>query len=144
MWTNFGFVKDCGSSSSLSTLAMQKSFVNKKVYFLSFLKTEMAQVVEILLHGRQGPVHPSWFTAWLLVTWQYKEPGHQQPGCDIFWPEYFSFSIRRVNGDTTVLHWTIGMNCLLSCVVMMCFCFEISRLSVLFLCGQWYVPWKML
>ena len=31
----------------------------KYLHFLSFLKTEMSQVVEILPHWRQGPVDPA-------------------------------------------------------------------------------------
>ena len=46
------------------------------LYFPSFLNTEETQVVEILRHGRQGPVSPTYSLPWLLVPWQCKEPGH--------------------------------------------------------------------
>ena len=49
------------------------------LHFLTFLKTEMAQVVEIFPHGRQGPIFPKLCIPWLLINWQYKEPGHHQP-----------------------------------------------------------------
>ena len=40
----------------------------------------MAQVVEILPHGRQGLVYPSQS---MLMIWQHQEPGHQQQW---YWP----------------------------------------------------------
>ena len=42
--------------------------------FVSFLKTEMAQVVEILSHGRQGFVFAGLSISWLLMPWRRKEP----------------------------------------------------------------------
>ena len=35
-----------------------------------------AQVVEILPHGRQGPIYPTFSITWLLMTSQQKKPGH--------------------------------------------------------------------
>ena len=52
------------------------------LYFFSFLKYEMAQVVESLPHGGKNlPISHS--IPWLLMTWRRKEPGHQQP---CYWP----------------------------------------------------------
>ena len=45
--------------------------VNMKIYlhFLSCLKTEMKQVVEIIPCRRQWPVYPAEWARWLLITW---------------------------------------------------------------------------
>ena len=43
--------------------------------YVSFLDTEMAQVIDTLPPGRQGPVYPTQSIPWLLVAWQRKEPG---------------------------------------------------------------------
>ena len=51
-----------------------------------FLHTWMAQVVEILPQGRQAPTYLIQSTSWLLMTWQCKEPWHQQPW---YWPSSF-------------------------------------------------------
>ena len=47
--------------------------------FLSFLKTEMTQVVEIPPFGRNRPVYTTWSMPLLLMTYWCKEPRHQQP-----------------------------------------------------------------
>ena len=46
------------------------------IQFISFLHTEMAEIPEILHHVRQKPTLS---ILQLLMTWQRKEPGHQQP-----------------------------------------------------------------
>ena len=38
-------------------------------HFVSFLNTEMVQVVEINPFGRQGPVEIVYSVPWLLVSW---------------------------------------------------------------------------
>ena len=49
------------------------------LHFLSPLDSEMAKVVEIHPHWRQG-IPPY---AWLLLAWLLTSPGHQQPW---YWP----------------------------------------------------------
>ena len=45
--------------------------------YSSFLLTKMAQVVEIILHGRQEePTYLIFSIPWLLMPWRHKEPGH--------------------------------------------------------------------
>ena len=39
----------------------------------------MVEIVESLPHKRLGPVYPAQLISWLLMAWQYKEPGHHQP-----------------------------------------------------------------
>ena len=51
--------------------------------FLSFLNSEMVQVVEGIPHGRQRHLYPTKSTSWLLMAWQCKESCHQQPW---YWP----------------------------------------------------------
>ena len=46
--------------------------------FSIFIVFELAQVVEILPHERQGHGYPTFSILWLLMTWRCKEPGHQQ------------------------------------------------------------------
>ena len=46
--------------------------------FVSFLNTEMAQVVKIHPHGGQWPIYPAWIPC-LLMVWKHKGPGHQLP-----------------------------------------------------------------
>ena len=62
---------------------------NVKIYlhFLSFLNNEMP----LIPYGRQGPVYPKRLKTWLMMTWQPKETGHQQPWyrIDLVFPEYF-------------------------------------------------------
>ena len=64
--------------------------------FLSFLDTNIKQVVEIFSYGRQGPIYPEYSIAWQLMTWWSKEPGHQQPCYWLFQPEYSCLGTRRV------------------------------------------------
>ena len=58
---------------------------NKNIYLhiISFLHIDMTQVVGILPSVRQGIACFTWPISWLLMTWRYKEPGHQQPR---YWP----------------------------------------------------------
>ena len=58
-------------------------FVWEHLPFLSYLRTEMAQVIKILPCGRQGSVYNTCSIPWLLMAWQHKEPGHQQLW---YWP----------------------------------------------------------
>ena len=70
-------------------------FRNPKIYFhfLSYLNAKMAQVVEMFHSGRQEPLYAAYSVSCLLMTWQCKEPGHQQPWC---WHNS-GFSTTRVN-----------------------------------------------
>ena len=53
---------------------------NMYLQFLSFLDTDMTQVVEILSHGRQGPNYFTLSMSWVLMT---QEARHQQQW---YWP----------------------------------------------------------
>ena len=57
--------------------------INMYLHFVSFLKIETTQVVEILPQIRQEPTNSTWSITWLLMSWRRKEPGHQQPW---YWP----------------------------------------------------------
>ena len=57
--------------------------INKYLHFMSFLHTNMTQVVEIPPRVRQGPAYSTKSISWLLMSWRCKEPGHQQPW---YWP----------------------------------------------------------
>ena len=60
--------------------------------FYNFLNSEMAQVIEIFPHERQGPIN----TAWLLMTWWCEEPGLSSHGIYLGLLEYSGFSKRWV------------------------------------------------
>ena len=56
----------------------------------------MAQLVEILLCGRQGPMNSTLLIPWLLMTWRRKEPGHQQPW---YWPISWNIWVSVTEGS---------------------------------------------
>ena len=62
------------------------------LHLLSFLDTEMAQVVEIFPCWRQSP--------WLLMAWWCKEPGYQQP---CYWLSFHG--IFWLQHHTHLTHW---------------------------------------
>ena len=49
--------------------------------FWALPNTKAAQVVEIFLFGRQGPLYHTTRQCQTAVSWRRKEPGHQQPWC---------------------------------------------------------------
>ena len=49
------------------------------MHFPSFHNIQMAHVAEIFPRAWQGPNYPAYPLLTLLMTWQRKEPGHQQP-----------------------------------------------------------------
>ena len=58
------------------TLVLLNLFEETWIYFfhfLSFLNTQMAQVVDILPYGRVGPVCPTQSIPWLLKVFQHEE-----------------------------------------------------------------------
>ena len=57
--------------------------INIYLHFMSFLRTNRTQVVEIPPRVRQGPAYSTLSISWLLMSWRRKEPGHQQPW---YWP----------------------------------------------------------
>ena len=46
----------------------------KHEHFLSFIKIEMVQWVEIFSIARYGPGYPSLSVSWLIMSWRFKEP----------------------------------------------------------------------
>ena len=54
---------------------------NKNIYLhlMSFLHIGMTRAVEILPQVRQELACSKWSISWVLMSWQCKEPGHQQP-----------------------------------------------------------------
>ena len=61
-----------------------------------FFSTELSHAVEIIPYGRQGSLHPMHSIPWLLMSWQCKEPGHQQPWHWLNSSRIFIFSTRRI------------------------------------------------
>ena len=57
--------------------------INIYLHFVSFLHIGTTQVVEILPQIRQEPTYSIQSISWPLMSWQRKEPGHQQPW---YWP----------------------------------------------------------
>ena len=53
--------------------------INIYLHFVSYLHIDTTQVVEILLQIREEPTYSTKTISWLLMSWQRKEPGHQQP-----------------------------------------------------------------
>ena len=59
-------------------LVMLNCFEKNTKLYLHFYyppNTEMAQVLEILPGGSQGPVYPSLSIAWLLMAWRHRNQG---------------------------------------------------------------------
>ena len=59
------------------------SSINIYLQYLSFLHTDMTQVVEILFRVRQGHTYSTESLAWVLMPWLLVLPGHQHPW---YWP----------------------------------------------------------
>ena len=53
---------------------------------------KMGQAPEILPCGQQGFIEPALSIPWLLITWRFREPGHQQPWYCHHYPEYSSIT----------------------------------------------------
>ena len=53
--------------------------MNMYLQFISFPHNEWAQTVEILPYQIQNPNISTKSIPWVLMSWQCKEPGHQQP-----------------------------------------------------------------
>ena len=70
---------------------------NIKIYsfFLLFHNTGMEQVVEILSHGRHGPIYLTQSIPWLLMTWRHKEHGIISHGIDLYFPGTSQFQHQR-------------------------------------------------
>ena len=63
------------------------------MYFLSLTTTEMVQVVEMFPGEKHRPVYAVYSIPLLLMAWQHRKPGHQQP----WYLKLSSFSSSRVN-----------------------------------------------
>ena len=68
-WVDSRFLK-CQDGINPCHTELFLGYVKLYLHFLWFLYSNMAQVVEILPHGRQGPVCPSWLISWLLMAWR--------------------------------------------------------------------------
>ena len=55
------------------------------LWFITFLQTDMTPVVEILSHVRQELTYSTQSISWMLMSWRWKEPGHQQPWYWLCW-----------------------------------------------------------
>ena len=71
--------------------------VKSFLHFPSFLDFEMAQIDEIISHRWQGPPYFTQSIPWLLMAWQCRKPGHQQPR---YWPSLLGIfqSVSRSEG----------------------------------------------
>ena len=70
-------------------------------HFLSSLNNEMAQVIDIPPSRRQRSVYPTYSIPWLLMNWQRREPGHQQPWN---WPTHGK-SFKTLPDQGWILTW---------------------------------------
>ena len=57
--------------------------INIYLHFVSFLHIDVSEVFEILPQIRQEFIYSTKSISWVLMSWQRKEPGHQQPW---YWP----------------------------------------------------------
>ena len=80
--------------------------INMYWQFLSFLYPDMTQVVEFFPHVRQEPTYFTYSVSWLLMTWWWKEPGHQQPW---YWPSWneVTRSLHVKGHDINFAFWCI-------------------------------------
>ena len=64
--------------------------------------TEIAQVIEIRVHGRQSSTYATQSIPRLLMPWRRKEPGHQQPW---YWISLaWSFGVSTSGGSHNGTH----------------------------------------
>ena len=61
--------------------------INMRLQFISFLHTDITQLVKILSRVRQEITYSTLSITWVLMTWWHKEPGHQQPWYLLCWTE---------------------------------------------------------
>ena len=66
--------------STCLTLLVLNFWEDMKIYshFLSFLHTEMVQLLEILAFGGEGPVYSTLSILWQMMSQQLEEPRYQQ------------------------------------------------------------------
>ena len=93
--------------------------INMYLHFISFLRIDVTQVVEILPHVRQGPTSSTQSIPWVLMSWRRKEPGHHHSWYLLYWtgsiqsPHVKGFNIAFMltytNEITTVGLWFMPM-----------------------------------
>ena len=73
-----------GHTAILNPLCANFFRGNINIYLhFSFIHIDMTQVLKIHPEVREGPTYSIKSISWLLMSWQRKEPGHQQPW---YWP----------------------------------------------------------
>ena len=89
-WAHYLYIPLTGLSTARKW-KFYKPLLSIFLHYLSFPNIEMVQVIEHFLHGRQGPAYHTQLITWLLMTWQYKEPGHLQQWHCLIYSGIFQF-----------------------------------------------------
>ena len=89
--------------SEISPLCAKLFIKNIKMYlqFISFLHTDMTQVVENLPLISQELTYSTWSISWVLMSWRCMEPGYQQPWYWLCWSRVMKFP--HVKGSDVIL-----------------------------------------
>ena len=88
-WKQRSMYRDIHRAPLIWCIHLQHTLNALKVYYLtkyknifefvSFLKTELAQVVEIIPHEKPVPIYPAHSVLLLLLSWRCREPGQPKP-----------------------------------------------------------------
>ena len=88
-WKQRSMYRDIHRATLIWCIHLQHTLNALKVYYLtkyknifesvSFLKTELAQVVEIIPHEKPVPIYPAHSVLLLLLSWRCREPGQPKP-----------------------------------------------------------------
>ena len=88
--------------------------INICLQFMSFLRNDMTQVVEILLQVRQGPNHFIYWILWLLMSWDARSQGISNHDIDLVKPRYWLHNLWDVsthfclNFELPLTYWPLG------------------------------------
>ena len=81
MWTLFNLDAIFLTIYTLNSLCANffRGKMNIYFHFISLLHIDRTQVLKILPQVRPEPTYSTQSISLLLMSWQHKEPGHQQP-----------------------------------------------------------------
>ena len=95
IYSKYSHIKTCTRALNLFrySIGVQKLNNNDMYVFSTICNHEWAQVAEIFLHVREGPV----VTTYLIskLTLRLKGPSHERHGIDLVLPDYIVFIIRE-------------------------------------------------
>ena len=136
-WIGIQWINPCRAELILG-------IIKRYLHFPVFLDIVLPWVPDVLTHGREGPVYPTWSIPWLLMPWWRKEPGQQQPW---YWPSspgIFQFQHHKGTAVMISSRWrTLQSNLatkgwgLLTLYVLPCFKETLINLHLLSFLNMW-------